>query len=151
VAGFLETARVALADLDCVPQIRQFDPVTVPALYISGRETRDHDTVRRSMAGVDELWSDVLSAFADVEVEHRPELVLNWRHPLIRRIAGSPPGPALRHAVEALYGQALLAGHHPLRVVDTAALNRSFLALLDRAFAAGGPAGTAGTPPEEPA
>jgi len=40
----------------------------------------------------------------------------------------------LRHAVEALYGQALLAGHHPLRAVDTAALNRSFLALLDRAF-----------------
>jgi molecular chaperone HtpG len=69
-----------------------------------------------------------------VTVEHRPELVFNWRHPLIRKITAYPPGPALRNAIEALYGQALLAGHHPLRGVDTAALNRSFLALLDRAF-----------------
>lgn len=136
VAGFLETARRALADLDCVPLIRQFDPVTVPALYIASQQAREQDNVRRNLAGADELWSDVLSAFADVEIEHRPELVFNWRHPLIRRIAGSPSGPALRNAVEALYGQALLAGHHPLRAADTAALNRSFLALLERSFAA---------------
>ncbi|GAB3145709.1 HSP90 family protein [Micromonospora sonneratiae] len=136
VAGFLETARTVLADLDCVPLIRQFDPVTVPALYVASQQARQQDQMRRNLAGVDELWSDVLSAFADVEVEHRPELVFNWRHPLIRRIVGSPPGPALRNAVEALYGQALLAGHHPLRAVDTAALNRSFLALLERSFAA---------------
>ncbi|MEV4757589.1 HSP90 family protein [Micromonospora sp. NPDC049559] len=134
VAPFLAAAGAALAELDCVPRIRQFDPVTVPALYLASRAARSQDAVRRDLAGADELWSDVLSAFAEVEVEHRPELVFNWRHPLIRRIVATPGGPALRHAVEALYGQALLAGHHPLRAVDTAALNRSFLALLDRAF-----------------
>ncbi|GHJ47325.1 molecular chaperone HtpG [Catellatospora sp. TT07R-123] len=134
VAPFLELARAVLRELDCVPLIRQFDPVTVPALYLVSQQARTQDTVRRSIDSADELWSDVLSAFDDVTVEHRPELVLNWRHPLIRKLASYPPGPALRHAVEALYGQALLAGHHPLRAVDTAALNRSFLALLDRAF-----------------
>ncbi|MEV1286958.1 HSP90 family protein [Micromonospora sp. NPDC049679] len=135
--GFLDTARAALADLGCTPLLRQFDPVTVPALYVASQQARSQDSVRRSLETVDELWSDVLSAFNDVTVEHRPELVFNWRHPLIRKIASYPAGPALRHAVEALYGQALLAGHHPLRAVDTAALNRSFLALLDRAFTAG--------------
>lgn len=134
VAPFLETARAVLRELDCVPLIRQFDPVTMPALYVMSHKARTQDTVRRSIEAVDELWSDVLSAFDDVTVEHRPELVFNWRHPLIRKIASYPPGPSLRHAVEALYGQALLAGHHPLRAVDQAALNRSFLALLDRAF-----------------
>jgi molecular chaperone HtpG len=134
VAPFLETARAVLRELDCVPLIRQFDPVTMPALYVMSQKARTQDTVRRSMEAVDDLWSEVLSAFNDVTVEHRPELVFNWRHPLIRKITSYPPGPALRHAIEALYGQALLAGHHPLRAVDTAALNRSFLALLDRAF-----------------
>ncbi|MDI1460938.1 HSP90 family protein [Catellatospora sp. KI3] len=134
VAPFLETARAVLRELDCVPLIRQFDPVTMPALYVVSQQARTQDTVRRSIDAADELWSDVLSAFDEVTVEHRPELVLNWRHPLIRKLASYPPGPALRHAVEALYGQALLAGHHPLRAVDTAALNRSFLSLLDRAF-----------------
>ena len=146
-AGFLATARAALADLDCVPVIRQFDPVTVPALYLISRETRGQEAVRRDLDSVDELWSDVLSAFAEVEVDRRPELVFNWRHPLIRRIAGSTQGPAVRHAVEALYGQALLAGHHPLRAVDTAALNRSFLALLDRAFVPPPRVGHPGTGP----
>jgi len=34
-------------------------------------------------------------------------------------------------AVQALYGQALLQGRHPLRPADSAVLNRSFLGLLD--------------------
>ncbi|BCJ67061.1 HSP90 family protein [Polymorphospora rubra] len=147
-AGFLETARAVLADLGCKPLLRQFDPVTVPALYIVGQQAASQDSLRRSIEAADELWSDVLSAFDDVEVDHRPELVFNWRHPLVRRIAADPSGPAVRHAVEALYGQALLAGHHPLRAIDTAALNRSFLALLDRAFT-GPPNPTAGDGPTE--
>jgi molecular chaperone HtpG len=132
-----------LSELDCEPLMRQFDPVTVPALYVMSHDARTQDMVRRSIETSDELWSDVLSAFVDVEVDPRPKLVFNWRHPLIRRISGYPARPVLRHAVEALYGQALLAGHHPLRAADTAALNRSFLAILDRAFA-----GSTGDAPE---
>jgi molecular chaperone HtpG len=134
-AVFLQAARDVLSELDCEPLMRQFDPVTVPALYVMSHDARTQDMVRRSIETSDELWSDVLSAFVDVEVDPRPKLVFNWRHPLIRRISGYPARPALRHAVEALYGQALLAGHHPLRAADTAALNRSFLAILDQAFA----------------
>jgi len=136
-AVFMDTAREVLSELECEPLMRQFDPVTVPALYVMSQDARTQGMVRRSIETSDELWSDVLSAFVDVDVDPRPKLVFNWRHPLIRRISGYPARPALRHAVEALYGQALLAGHHPLRAVDTAALNRSFLAILDRAFAAG--------------
>ncbi|MBO0869971.1 MAG: HSP90 family protein [Micromonosporaceae bacterium] len=135
LAGFLDAAGATLAGLGCVPLVRQFDPVTVPALYLVSQDARSQDQLRREVDGSDPLWTDVLSAFQDVEVDHRPQLVLNWRHPLVRRIAGYPPGPLLRHAVEALYGQALLAGHHPLRAADEAALNRSFLGLLDQAFA----------------
>ena len=36
-------------------------------------------------------------------------------------------------AVEALYGQALLLGYHPIRPADAALLNTSFLGLLGRA------------------
>jgi molecular chaperone HtpG len=134
LAGFLRAAGAALSDVECVPLLRQFDPVGVPALYVMSRQARTRDTIRRGIEGSDALWADVLSAFADVEIDQRPQLVLNWRNPLIRRIASFPPGPLVGHAVEALYGQALLAGHHPLRSADSAALNRSFLALLEQAF-----------------
>lgn len=61
----------------------------------------------------------------------RPQLVLNLRNPVVRRIAdlGDPSLAGL--GVQALYGQALLQGHHPMRPDDTALLNRSLLGLLD--------------------
>jgi molecular chaperone HtpG len=61
----------------------------------------------------------------------RPQLVLNLRNPVVRRIAdlGDPSLAGL--GVQALYGQALLQGHHPMRPDDTALLNRSLLDLLD--------------------
>jgi molecular chaperone HtpG len=134
LSGFLDCAREALDELGCVPRLREFDPATVPALYVCRDDARGQAAVRQAIEVSDELWADVVSAFADVEVDHRPELVLNWRHPLIRMIVGYPPGPLLRHAVQALYGQSLLASHRPLRAADSAALNRAFLVLLDRAF-----------------
>jgi molecular chaperone HtpG len=36
-------------------------------------------------------------------------------------------------AVESLYGQALMLGHHPIRPADAALLTTSFMGLLDRA------------------
>jgi molecular chaperone HtpG len=64
-------------------------------------------------------------------------LVLNHRSPLVRRITALPSPTLAELAVEALYGQALLLGHHPLRPADSATLNRSFLGLLNQAVAGG--------------
>ena len=59
--------------------------------------------------------------------------MLNHRNPLVRRITALGDPDLVGLAVEALYGQALLLGHHPIRPADAALLNRSFLGLLDRA------------------
>jgi molecular chaperone HtpG len=75
----------------------------------------------------------VLDSLADSGPPERPQLVLNHRNPLVRRVTslGEPELAAL--AVEALYGQALLLGYHPIRPADAALLNTSFLGLLGRA------------------
>ena len=60
--------------------------------------------------------------------------MLNYRNPLVRRVTVLPRRRSWSAlAVEALYGQALLLGYHPIRPADAALLNRSFLGLLDRA------------------
>ena len=61
------------------------------------------------------------------------------RGPRVRRTARAAAAGLVGLAAEALYGQALLLGYHPIRPADAALLNRSFLGLLDRAV------------PEEPA
>jgi molecular chaperone HtpG len=79
----------------------------------------------------------VLSAF-DKPADERPQLVLNHRNPLVRRVCGLTDPDLVGLSVEALYGQALLLGYHPIRPADAALLNRSFLGLLDQAVPATG-------------
>jgi molecular chaperone HtpG len=130
--GFVDTARQALDRLGCEPVVRAFDPASLPALYLEGQEVRRQAELRGARDEAEGVWADVLGgAGPGGEPEARPQLVLNHRNPLVRRMTtvGDPPLVAL--AVEALYSQALLQSHHPMRPVDTATLNRSFLGLLE--------------------
>ncbi|WP_069165768.1 HSP90 family protein [Nocardia altamirensis] len=128
---FLATAQRALDRLDCEVTLRTFDPPSLAALYLLDRDTQHRAELRATRAIADDLWSDVLGAFDTDHGPDRPQLVLNHRNPLVRRISGLADPRLATMAVEALYSQSLLLGQHPLRPVDTALLNRSFVGLLD--------------------
>ena len=64
----------------------------------------------------------------------RPQLVLNYRSVVVRRILARSEPEVVELAIESLYGRALLRGYHPIRPADAELLDRSFLGLLDRAF-----------------
>ncbi|MGH3656115.1 MAG: HSP90 family protein [Micromonosporaceae bacterium] len=128
---FLAAAGARLDRLGCDVTIRAYDPPSLPALYLLDREAAHQAELRSTREVADELWSDVLSAFDTDAAPVRPQLVLNHRNPLVRRISALADKSLGGLSVEALYGQALLLGHHPLRAADTALLNRSFLGLLD--------------------
>ncbi|MFI5776914.1 HSP90 family protein [Nocardia sp. NPDC051570] len=127
----LTTAQRALDRLDCEVVLRSFEPASLAALYLLDRETQHRAELRSTRAITDELWADVLSAFDTASEPDRPQLVLNHRNPLVRKISGIAEPRLATMAIEALYIQALLLGQHPLRPVDTALLNRSFAGLLD--------------------
>lgn len=128
---FLAAAQRTLNALDCDVILRSFDPPSVSALYLVDRELAHRAELRATRKVADDLWADVLSAFDDRDGPDRPQLVLNHRSPLVRRIAALPSPRLTVMAIEALYTQALLLGHHPLRPADTTLLNRSFAGLLE--------------------
>ena len=130
---FLTSAQAALDRLGCEVVIREYEPMGLPALYLVDRHAAFQRQLRETRHRVDEVWAGVLAAFEEAEAETRPQLVLNHRNALVRRVIALPGAELVALAVEALYGQALLLGHHPLRPVDAALLNRSFLGLLDHA------------------
>jgi molecular chaperone HtpG len=136
MAGFLNTARAALDRLSCDVEIREFSPASLPALYLSDPNARHIQRLRETQETADPLWAGVLGALDDLDQSSRPQLVLNYRSPLVRRVAGLADPTLVTLVVESLYGQALLSGHHPLRAQDTAVLNRSFLEMIDRAVRA---------------
>jgi len=130
---FLTAAQRALERLGCEVVIRAYDPVSLPALYLVSRSAAFHDQLAASRDKADELWGGVLDALAASAPPDRPQLVLNHRNPLVRRVTTLADPELVGLAVEALYGQALLLGHHPIRAADAALLNSSFLGLLGRA------------------
>jgi molecular chaperone HtpG len=129
LAGFLTAARATLDPLDCDVALRTFSPVSVPALHLDNPEARHERSRAQTEAAADELWAEILGALKSSAP--RAQLVLNHHSPVVRRLAGITDRALLATAVEALYCQALLMTHRPLRPADTALLNRAFGDLLD--------------------
>lgn len=134
---FLSLARRALDRLGCEVVLRAYDPVSLPALYLVSRSAAFHSELRATRQRVDDVWAGVLDAIAASGPPDRPQLVLNYRNPLVRRVTTIDDPELVTLSVEALYGQALLFGHHPVRPADAALLNSSFLGLLGRAVNGG--------------
>ena len=132
---FLARAQRAVDRLGCEVVLRSFDPAGMPAMYLVNRSAAFAAELRATRERVDEVWADVLDALARTDEQDRPQLVLNFRNPLVRRISELGDDDLVRLSVEGLYGQALLLGHHPLRPADAALLNSSFLGLLNKAVA----------------
>jgi molecular chaperone HtpG len=141
LAGFLTAARARLDPLDCDVVLREFQPVSMPALYLDSDEAERERARSQVAAEADGLWSEILSSMGTPTA--RARLVLNHLSPLLRRLASLPHPDLAGAAVEAMYGQALLMSHRPLRAADAALLNRAFGELLNWA-AQGAPA--QGTP-----
>ncbi len=136
---FLTVAADTLRSAGCEVAPRLFDPPSLPALYLVSRAAMRADEMRTARSTANQLWSGVLGAVDSSAPADRPQLILNLRNPVVRRIVELPDPNLAGLGVQALYGQALLSGHHPLRPEDSAMLNRSFLGLLDWAMASPGP------------
>ncbi|BFU48042.1 HSP90 family protein [Krasilnikovia sp. MM14-A1004] len=131
---FLSTAQRRLDRLGCEVVVRDFEPATLPSLYLLSRAAAFHQELRATRDRADDLWGGVLDALDHRSVPpERPQLVLNHRNPLVRRVSVLGDPELIGLAVEALYGQALLLGYHPLGPRDASLLTSSFLGLLDRA------------------
>ncbi len=133
---FLGTAQRAMDAVGAEVVLRSFAPDTLPALYLIERVAVFHEQLRSTRAKVDPIWADVLAAIDSTEGDRRPQLVLNYANPLIRRITALADPELVGLAVHSLYGQALLLGYHPVRPADATLLNSSFLGLLERAVPA---------------
>jgi molecular chaperone HtpG len=129
---FVRLAQEALDPVGCEVVVRAFDPANLPAIYLVDRSAQFAAELRSTKSKADALWSEVLGAL-DTHDDSRPQLVLNHRSPLVRRMAGLGDPELARLAVEGLYGHALMLGYHPIGPADSALVNRSFLGLLDQA------------------
>ncbi len=140
-AALLNVATDALAPLNCTPDVRRFDPKTLPALYAIGEEASFLRDLERSQEGAGELWGGVLEDIKRARPQvDGPRLCLNWAHPLVRNLAATAATPddrggavargTVRTAVELLYVQSLMLGHYPLGEAEFELFGDSLLGLI---------------------
>ncbi|PJN04587.1 HSP90 family protein [Streptomyces sp. CB01201] len=146
-AAFLAIARDTVGVHDCDVVLRDFQPVTAPALLLDDREAR-HERTRSSLAAEsDGLWADILGSLR--RESPRAQLVLNHLNPLVRQAITITDRDLAVAAAEALYGQALLLSRRPLRASESALLNRAFINLLTHAMHHSGTAAPGSEPRKE--
>ncbi len=131
LAGFIRQASAALQLASCRVSVRLYDPPAVAALYLVSRDAMRNQEYQGAEEAASPLWNELLAAVGPAVTDARPELVLNLRHPVVQRAVKLQSEELIALAVQALYGQALLSGHHPVRAADKALLDGSFLGLLE--------------------
>ncbi|GGP50933.1 HSP90 family protein [Saccharothrix coeruleofusca] len=130
----LALAAEVLARHDCEAVPREFDPASLPALLVADADGERRRDAEQAGEAADPLWAELLGSLVEATPSGASQrLVLNCRNPLVRRLAELADPALVELTVESLYVHALLQSRRPMRPKDTAALNRSFLDLLDRA------------------
>jgi molecular chaperone HtpG len=130
--GLLASADEALRSFRCSTEVRTFRPENIPALYVTSGEGRFFRSLEQSKEVANPLWGSVLDSLGRRPQPVAPaRLTFNFRNPLVRRLASVTDRSLVRRAVQLLYVQALLLGHHPLTTKETTLLNDGMLALIE--------------------
>jgi molecular chaperone HtpG len=131
--AFLSAAEEILRPYRCRAEAKKFRPEDLPALYSTTREGRFYRSLEQTKEISGPMWSGVLDNLGrrDRVGHDTAQLCFNFGNPLIRKVAGVRERKRLGRAVEMLYVQALLLGHHPLSSKEMAVLNGGILALIE--------------------
>ncbi|MBX3473131.1 MAG: HSP90 family protein [Planctomycetes bacterium] len=130
--AFLRAADDALRAYGCRTELRRFQPTEMPALYSVSRDGEFQRDLERTREGADSLWGGILDNLSSKSAgATSAELTFNFSNPMVARLTGLRDEKRLKLAVEMLYVQALLLGHHPLRSKELNALNRGLLELVE--------------------
>ncbi|MFC0440071.1 HSP90 family protein [Kutzneria buriramensis] len=117
VADLVRLAETALRSHDVGVQVRAFAPSQMHATLVTNEDSRFRRQLDRTRSVVDGPWSGVLAALPTASAANS-QLCLNVANAAVRELARQARQGSImrvRRAIELLYVQALLLGHHPLR------------------------------------
>jgi molecular chaperone HtpG len=133
VFELLKTADAVLKPFRCAAEVKKFQPEDLPALYSTNSEGRFFRSLEQSREIANPLWSGVLDSLSRREHAHvsTAQLCFNFENPLVRKLAAVKDRKKLTRAVQMLYVQSLLLGHHPLSAKEMALLNDGLLGMIE--------------------
>ena len=132
VFDLVKLADTVLQKYKCRVEVRRFVPLELPTLYTTSESARFFRYIDQSTEVVDETWSGILdSVSAAVGGDAYAQLVLNYNHKLVQKLAKLKDRSLLQRLIEILYLQSLLLGHYPLSSDERLILGNGLSGLID--------------------
>lgn len=135
VFDFIQFADRVLQPYKCRVEVKKFLPTELPTLYSMNHEMDFLRSAQQSKDVADELWSSMLDSFTSgYSSTAYSQLVFNFRNALTQKLVRVTDQDTLRRAIEMLYVQSLLMGHHPLSSKEMNLLNNGLMGLIEKAI-----------------
>ncbi|EKP04747.1 GHKL domain protein [Leptospira kirschneri str. 2008720114] len=132
VFDLLQTADQVLRPFQCATDIKKFLPIEMPMLYHLSQEGDFLRSMEHSKEIANKMWSDILNNLSDSYSKGiNAHLFLNLLNPLIQKLVKLKDVRLISRAVQMLYIQALLMGHHPLHVKELSLLTDGLSDLIE--------------------
>jgi molecular chaperone HtpG len=133
VGNFLTVAETVLKPFRCRPDVKKFKPKELPALYTTSGEGRFFRSLEQSKEVSNPLWSGVLDNLSkkDKGNTNHSDICFNLENTLVKRLTTLKDRAVLMKAIQMLYLQSLLLGHHPLSGKEMTLLNEGLLSLIE--------------------
>lgn len=129
---FIKKANASLKKFNCACEIKIFSPAELSALFVPNEEA-----FLMNDMGAEPEDEDGNFSFFDEEFEEEyweinlSRLYLNFSNSLVRKFAGLTDEGKIQTAIEVLYVQALMMGHHPVNSGEMNLLSKNLTKLLD--------------------
>ncbi len=134
----LGAATAVLAPFDCDPEIRTFQPASLPSLLSTPDAALFRSQLSRSRKDASPLWASILDDLATTAPEGRSQLCFNLANPMVQRVAALRDPQALAATVGIMYVQAMLLGRHPVGDRELGLMSDAVGHLLDWSVPDGG-------------
>lgn len=100
----------------CKTELRNFSPIELPALYTLDHAGQIMRSMEQSREVSNSLYSDVLgSLMKQTSIPYVSQLLLNYRNPLVRKLATLQNEKIIATSIRMFYVQAMLLAHQPLK------------------------------------
>jgi molecular chaperone HtpG len=135
--SFVVLASKVLERFGCDVTLKAFRPEELPAFYASSRDVDLRRQIERTQDKTKGIWASVLGAIGkNVATDERPLLCLNFKNPVVRRLASVEDDDAVALAISLLYVHALLLSHQPLRAGEQQLLPAAIMGFIEWGLAA---------------
>lgn len=118
--------------------LRQFEPATLPVLFVASRDSLFRRSAEQAVETTDAMWGGIVGNILDGAVsDEYPSLCFNAANSFVQRLAAKArtlDAAKLKQVIEVLYLQSLLLGRRPLSQAELAVLNEGISSLMDGAI-----------------